>query len=533
MSQSECETVWQFGAAGIWDESSQTCSCPIGFSGRDEWKQFQSCHVDELIATVLRIFAMASSATVILTSLMAYAGQAHRWNFAEKPKVPVPRRLSKLTRKSVGNGIQNSPDIETTQSSPEFSTKHGSKKYTLPIKDPDQGEKEESEVDFWDMDGQIEEVPEPAPVIPEETPTMGLFKKPKRQSSFMSHAESRRYIRDWRRKRSTLFVYIWFFGYGIASFVYLIPMETSSPTFRGNLLQNIGLALAAAQILCGFFAMVLAWYNTLPSVTMYGKLLKINPFFVRYPRFVYFATSFMSYVVFIGSLLLLVVIPEINESLADLCDRLFLVFVLVVLLLFLILATFVSASVKKIFRQMISVTKKKANSLLRDDSVGDDLATYESALITARLSLIGSYIAWIVATVSFALILINDTRYMYIMFNMIILLAGIACVVTIYIFSLRTDGGLAPGGDIDYRKSRRLSKLSTGTGGAKPSPKRRKTKELSKSSLPAVSDLELAEGPTGTTLERLSKKKLSKLVPADDSKVEDNYHRYSDTPPSL
>eukprot|EP00511_Aplanochytrium_stocchinoi_P009415 CAMPEP_0204866484 /NCGR_PEP_ID=MMETSP1348-20121228/17770_1 /ASSEMBLY_ACC=CAM_ASM_000700 /TAXON_ID=215587 /ORGANISM="Aplanochytrium stocchinoi, Strain GSBS06" /LENGTH=407 /DNA_ID=CAMNT_0052018399 /DNA_START=132 /DNA_END=1352 /DNA_ORIENTATION=- len=407
MSRADCEKEWKFGSAGSWNETTETCNCPDGFSGRDDWKEFASCHVDENLADILRMTATASSAFLVALAGYAFIREAVKWDFARVPSPNVSRRFSKKINKnsSVDNGkksketsLKNLNSAATNSPTDSNITNvRISKGYTIPIKEKDEEDNnEETEVDFWDLDAEVTEVaPEPEKLARGESPALGFWKKPIRQSSMMTVAESRRFIREWRRKRSTLFVFLWFLGYGVVSLLYFVPFIMPVPQFRGNLIQNVGLALAASQVLTGYYALIVTWYDTLPSVRLYGNLLKMNPLFIKYPRLVYRAVTLMALFIFFTDISLLVIIPAVDESLTDICNDAFLISISGFLFIFLIIASMVSHSVRKVFRQMISAEMKRAEATPGDSKpILEDFDIFKKAINTAWAFVLLAYVAW-------------------------------------------------------------------------------------------------------------------------------------------
>ena len=97
----------------------------------------------------------------------------------------------------------------------------------------------------------------------------------------------------------------------------------------------------------------MAWYNTLPSVTIYGAQLKMNRVLVRYPNLVYYASNTASVVTLVGCLVFGFLFPIISADLKVVGDYAILSLILVAILIYLILLNMVVSSVRQIMTQYL------------------------------------------------------------------------------------------------------------------------------------------------------------------------------------
>lgn len=65
----DCETDWFLGVAGICLEDNQTCLCPEGYSGRDDWVITQTCHVNESAVLTFHKFIFSVCLLAVLTNI--------------------------------------------------------------------------------------------------------------------------------------------------------------------------------------------------------------------------------------------------------------------------------------------------------------------------------------------------------------------------------------------------------------------------------------------------------------------------------
>ena len=78
----ECErSDWIIGVAGTCNNVTGLCDCPEGFTGRDVWASFESCHIPIDLATTLnRAYVVADGVTsIIIFCILVYV--FIKWQF--------------------------------------------------------------------------------------------------------------------------------------------------------------------------------------------------------------------------------------------------------------------------------------------------------------------------------------------------------------------------------------------------------------------------------------------------------------------
>lgn len=81
-SASECErTTWIIGVAGTCNNVTGLCECPPGFTGKDVWENFNSCHIPEDLIRILNVVYLVAVviASAIVFGIIVYV--FIKWQF--------------------------------------------------------------------------------------------------------------------------------------------------------------------------------------------------------------------------------------------------------------------------------------------------------------------------------------------------------------------------------------------------------------------------------------------------------------------
>ena len=95
-------------------------------------------------------------------------------------------------------------------------------------------------------------------------------------------------LKERRRKRNTLFMLTLFFVYSLTTVGYFGAMRTGSAVRSQGV--NMGLNLAVSTgftcILWGIWILTCIWFETLPSLRLYGRMFKMNKYVLKVPGIV-------------------------------------------------------------------------------------------------------------------------------------------------------------------------------------------------------------------------------------------------------
>lgn len=60
---------WPFGVAGVCDNITNRCVCPEGYFGKDDWEEFNDCHIDKQTAAWAHVAGITANAILALCHL--------------------------------------------------------------------------------------------------------------------------------------------------------------------------------------------------------------------------------------------------------------------------------------------------------------------------------------------------------------------------------------------------------------------------------------------------------------------------------
>lgn len=134
---------------------------------------------------------------------------------------------------------------------------------------------------------------------------------------------------------------------------------------KASLGADLCLGFAPGALIGGLHSIQIARYLRLPDVTRYGKLLRINPFLVRFPNFmVRFGIASTCFTT-ISMLMLTVLIPRLRPDLRNTADKVYLALFSLILFIIGLVGSFIFRSLIQIYDLAIRVKTNagKGNSV--------------------------------------------------------------------------------------------------------------------------------------------------------------------------
>lgn len=249
---SDCEFDWFLGQAGVLNETSNSCECTDGFSGRDEWTSSNTCRVNENLSFIMQSISTTVSFLAIIVLICAIYGNL---------------KLQKGSNSKLGGDQQ--PSASSFQMSTSQISSH-------------------------------------QPTLSIRNNTSSYFVKEKRNQQ--------------KKKRATFFrnmlfvLLFWLISacfYFVHGLLFILADEKVVLGEPKNKIHRFTLFFGASFVLIGACHLLTTWFNSLPSIEKFGKLLKYNTILIRFPNFVPYGGRFLTFLAFVGPLLVYVIIPEI------------------------------------------------------------------------------------------------------------------------------------------------------------------------------------------------------------------------------
>lgn len=108
----DCEFDLFIGSRGVCNFTLGVCICPSGFSGRDDWSLFNSCHVSDKVSNEFHIVALTLclvDAVLILFSLFYFSSKV---GFTPDPHQVLLRKNSKESSKETTATPPSTPRLK-------------------------------------------------------------------------------------------------------------------------------------------------------------------------------------------------------------------------------------------------------------------------------------------------------------------------------------------------------------------------------------------------------------------------------------
>lgn len=247
----DCEREdWIVGVPGVCNNFTGVCDCPVGFSGRDIWHVYNSCHIPDRGIALFNDVFLGLTALTIAFNLFALSLIVLKVN----PFPTFQRRhgtFSSLTQ-SVASGSHQEGSL-----SQESQSKKPASQVTL------------------------------------------------KRTNFLQTR------RKWMIRALLLFV---FFPLFILPYSVLNSLEPPIFRYDANFVIDVSLGLGIACFYMGFWLVMYIYYNSLPDVCLLGKLLKLNSVFVRHRHLLERIAVGHAIVIGFSTLVLVGILPPIFTS---------------------------------------------------------------------------------------------------------------------------------------------------------------------------------------------------------------------------
>eukprot|EP00514_Thraustochytrium_sp_LLF1b_P002791 CAMPEP_0184510260 /NCGR_PEP_ID=MMETSP0198_2-20121128/1717_1 /TAXON_ID=1112570 /ORGANISM="Thraustochytrium sp., Strain LLF1b" /LENGTH=496 /DNA_ID=CAMNT_0026900135 /DNA_START=206 /DNA_END=1696 /DNA_ORIENTATION=+ len=324
-----CNETLGWGVRGTCDEVSGVCLCPAGYSGNDDWDQYNDCRVNEqaqfliwVTCLVLSLVTFALCSIIALSTcyhdvLLSCFKRKHVERVTESVRGEAPTSRVSAIAHDLGEAGFNFSQGEVEVLNPAFRQQRmadGSNRNSedsslgvrkdrdhVPVSEPQSDDNSEcSHFDSEDSNppAQMEEAPQRVPrkssgsdhdVETMENSTSESVERDTRQDvpTQRNRRGKRKRTRNetlarWRKQRRFCSVYaalIVFLLFPLLSFMYYIPFLRGEFRFEESWYQDIGLA--------GHWLVYYAWYMSVPGVLMFSHLMKMTPScLIRYPKVV-------------------------------------------------------------------------------------------------------------------------------------------------------------------------------------------------------------------------------------------------------
>ena len=94
---SECERQWLGGSAGVCNNVTGLCDCPPGFSGRDVWQRFNSCHIRENVIAIVNLAFLLWTVFAVVVTFACVCYILIKYKQLESVVAVPPRRRGRST----------------------------------------------------------------------------------------------------------------------------------------------------------------------------------------------------------------------------------------------------------------------------------------------------------------------------------------------------------------------------------------------------------------------------------------------------
>mmetsp|Transcript_15391 Transcript_15391/g.17423 ORF Transcript_15391/g.17423 Transcript_15391/m.17423 type:complete len:450 (-) Transcript_15391:934-2283(-) len=432
----ECEQEWLFGSRGVFNSSSGECICPEGYSGKDDWGEFGSCHVDvELALTIKKAFlGLCALQVALVLILLRNTNKNWGFTFFELPSIPWIKYGSKdgsdggdVNLEETGSVIEAS-DLSKTVGENDIS-QQGNSSY------PDG--RTRYKICCFVLQGHH------------------IFITPEYVTGSM--IQNLRLERDYQRKKGALVSMNIFVSWGCFFFAIMIFQVGDDPwrkydedvfrrTFIGFLLTCLSTAIFAS-----FYYLVMSLYKTLPSVRLYGKLLNMSFLLAARPALVFHVGIFAILSVFILGLVFLTLLPVMYLEYQSQFNIVFLCWSVIVILIFAIIFTVLLLEIRRTFNQMIEVLHPKTSGSsnlavriqLRSNEKENEIEHCKRGRNLANLFLLFGWLAAVIGGSIIIVMLVFWLRYSYLTLPALASVILILSVVVSFLLNF-TDGGLLP-----------------------------------------------------------------------------------------
>jgi len=288
------------------------------------------------------------------------------------------------------------------------------------------------------------------------------------------------------RQKWTLASLVMLMTYALGIFTYLLYLVAGVKRYEQNLVQDLGLWLAATSIIIGLWTFVNVWFMRLPPLKLYGKLFNIDSILIRKPGIIRVFTFARVFVFSVLNLFLLVLITHAIDNSPELrfnLDTAFLTVLAGQIFDFIVFSLFLSFSLRSLFLQLKILSE---DAVKRGITSGVEMEEFQRALDTVDFQIFAILIIGPVAIISCLLgAFLEPVRTRtHLSLNFIILLGNIACLVLVFIVIFRMD--ISPRNRRKLREKEERERRRRYTGDMIGTPSE-------SGPLPSVSDIELED----------------------------------------
>jgi hypothetical protein len=265
------ESSWMFGVAGLCNETSQRCVCPAGYDGKDDFQDWNDCHIRSTLSRGLHsmVFGLALLTVVASGFGLVYTSRRGGGVFALWGHACRFARGGNFEFR-VG-GVSNAGKVEGRGSSLLDATVTG---------------------------GGVGDDARPQGV----SSSFG-------SGSTSASVKAERAIREASvRQFGMLFL---FFCFGLSTSVFQFYMLLPRPVhiYDGALVQRLAYYFAASSMIIGLWQVTHMLYASLPNMGVFGPMFGISNVFTEYPSLVRNFTTTMGVITSILLLISIVVLP--------------------------------------------------------------------------------------------------------------------------------------------------------------------------------------------------------------------------------
>jgi hypothetical protein len=282
-----CESSeWLLGVAGVCNVTSGKCLCPLGYDGKDDFEDFNDCHINAAVRFAFHSMVFTLSLLVVLLSGLG---------------------LVYTSRRGGGVFVLWSEVCEFVRGVLHFGRYHSSSQQPpLVLGRATVGSAASRGSSLFESGGVCVEEECVESNGARRRSQCGVSTSPSSYSCSEKSARHGRFVS--LRQFGMLFL---FFCFGLSTSVFQGYMLASPPVhlFDGVVVQRLAYYFAASSMIVSLWQVTHMLYASLPNMGFFGPMFGISNVFTRYPSLVRVFTAVMGVLTSLSLLVTIVVLP--------------------------------------------------------------------------------------------------------------------------------------------------------------------------------------------------------------------------------